>query len=178
MERLGPPDRVLTGWDGQDRPFIQYLYFYRKGRSSDVTISAPVQEIQRFNTGVRFFNIFLDSMSGKAPLSDQMDQLENMLPQSYSQNTSPRTPRLSEMQNQLNGRARRLSHIKAQEATPTATRRGPLSEFLPLRLAGEGAGVDRIQLTFDARGILQMKAFKKGTPDTGFKDQVYESVLQ
>lgn len=181
VARLGPPDRVSFFWPHGSRRVTRFEYAFGKRRFSDMTFHIPRQEVSTYNSGVRFFLLYLDALRGKSLVPDEV-QLQK-LPTTASQTGvraagDHRLSRYRALGGSLDGGERRLSRLRAAAMADSPGRRGPVSRLDALVLQGSAAGLDVVRLEFNDRGVLIDREIRLGTPRTDLKGQFLESVLQ
>lgn len=64
LSRLGAPDTVRVGWDDSGQQFTRFQYWFQRAQGSNLAVRIPSQEVVTYNTGVRFFLIFLGVLGG------------------------------------------------------------------------------------------------------------------
>lgn len=176
VERLGPPDRLDFVWDNEGEPHTRFEYAFQKGRSSDFVVQTPIEEIRNYNTGVRFFLLFLNVVGGGSVIPSELEQFDFLSSDSPDLGTGGR--RLSDMKASRRGRASRLSILRGKQESGEADGEGVLRPFVPFNMAGAGVGRDLIRLEFGRGGILVLKEIREGAPETGLGDQIRDSALQ
>ncbi len=181
VTRLGPPDRVSFFWPHGSRRVIRFEYAFGKRRFSDMTFHIPRQEVSTYNSGVRFFLLYLDALRGKSLIPDEV-QLQK-LPTTASRvgvraASNHRLSRYRALGGSLDGGERRLSRLQATTMAESPGRRGPVSRLDALVLQGKATGFDVVRLEFNDRGVLINREIRLGTPRTDLKGQLLESVLQ
>jgi hypothetical protein len=175
VQRMGPPDRLDFIWDDTGAPKARLEYSFMKSRSSNFFVDAPMEEIQDFNAGVRFFLLFLNVIRGGPVIPAELGRLDLYSTESPAVWREGR--RLSDMHLSRRGSTLRLSRLRQRERMMGGPEE-PLRPFTPFVMTGEGRGRDQIRLEFNGEGILMRKEIRKGAPETGFGDQLRESVLR
>jgi len=176
---MGPPDRIVIGWDDAGRAFLQADYYFGKRRASDLALSVPREEIILYNTGVRFLLIFFDALRGKSVVPEEA---QGLLPGSgITEAAHPNALRLSDRGGshpELRGRAIRLNAIRAGQQLDAIGPQGPILPLDPVALGDAARGVDFVRLEFDRTGLLVLKADRRTTPSTSLGSHVRDSLLQ
>jgi hypothetical protein len=179
VKRLGPPDRVSFAWDSRGRRTTRFEFVQVKGRSSDMTVHVPRQEVATYNSGVRFLLVFLRAMRGQSVVPSELESLAPAAP--GNRGAASTVHRLSEMKlaGSTDGRGVRLSDLReSAQSSATTTGDGPVRPFSALALEGSASGRDVLRLEFDEEGVLILKEYGQGAPQTDLSGQIRESVLQ
>ncbi|MHC4942531.1 MAG: hypothetical protein ACYTG7_05865 [Planctomycetota bacterium] len=174
--RMGPPDFFSFRWDECGERFLRLEYGHSKGRHTDFSIGAPVDEISRYNTGVRFFLLFFRVMRGGSVIPSELSEFES--DQMTAADAVDSSVRYSRIKPSHRGRPQRLSTLPRLERREGSIEGGPLSPFVPLAMKGSGRGVGRIRLEFDAEGTLVLKEIRSTVPGTSLADYFEETILQ
>lgn len=132
VKTLGPPDRLECRWDGAGERFVQFEYSYGKQRASDLEFNFPIEEISRYNAGVRFFLIFLNVLRGGSVVPREVREFQLLSTQSPREGENG--TRLSHIKRSNKSRALRMSSLRRQEYKVTAGMDEPLTPFRALDL--------------------------------------------
>lgn len=176
-EFMGPPDYMVFGWDEEGDLFTRFDYVFAKGRSSDVVVTLPLEELRKINNILTYFSVVISAIRGETPYQDELERLGVTFESSYSSVNQSRH-RLSEKRSTHNGRAVSMNDITGRQDLITSKSGGIPSVFVPLELMDEGRGSDRLRLVFDKMGILTLKEMRKGSPDTNVGAQITDTLLQ
>jgi hypothetical protein len=176
VQWMGPPDFFSFRWvEGEER-VLRLEFIYRKARETGFSVSAPVDEISRYNTGVRFFLIFFNALRGKSVIPSELDSIA--IDQAPGPGAAGSMARYSRIKPLHRGRPERFSSLPRRQLGKGSIEGRPLSPFVPLVVEGAGKGEGRIRLEFDAKGILVLKEIRSTAPGTGLADYVRETFLQ
>jgi hypothetical protein len=175
--RMGPPDGFAFRWTETGERYLRIEYAHARGRSTDLSIAAPVDEVSRYNTGVRFFLLFFRVLRGGSVIPRELSELDVSL--SAASRAAGLPVRYSELKSIHRGRPQRFSALPRR---PVVEKEriddGPLSPLVPLILQGSGEGLGRIRLEFDARGVLVTKELRSTLPGTSLADYLQETILK
>lgn len=177
LTRLGAPDTVRVGWDPTGNPFTRLQYWFQRAQGSNLALRVPRQEVSTYNTGVRFFLIFLGVLRGRSPTPPE---LRGLLASSPLSPGRPRRYRMSELQkDQSNsGSPERLSRLRTADHEVPEVGEGPVTPLDALVLEGAARGVTVLRLEFDRTGLLRRKEFRVSTPASDAGSQVGGSLLR
>ncbi|MBN2489693.1 MAG: hypothetical protein JXQ29_02450 [Planctomycetes bacterium] len=178
VSRFGPPDRISFVWDSVERRTTRLEFLHVRERSSDVTLCIPRQEVALYNSGVRFFLLFLRAVRGKSVVPPELDSL---LHTDQSENRSiDATRRLSEAKSHRasSGRGVRLGDLRDSIGSDPDVGQDPVRPLAALVLEGSARGRSVLRLEFDEEGILSLIQLGENVPRTDIPGQIRESVLQ
>jgi len=163
---FGPPDRITFVWDSAGRRTTRLEFVHARERSSEVTLRIPRQEVAMYNSGIRFFLLFLRAVRGKPVVPPELDNL--LHPDRRERRWTSATRRLSESKSHRisSGHGLRLRDLRDPFGSDPDAGRDPVRPVAALVLESSVRGRDVLRLEFDEEGILSLKQLGENAPRT------------